>query len=100
MKHKTKPERDAVLKIILSEAVNVEVDRSAAISEFSFKIQNPIYICSFHFHTSKFVIFLPFDNCSEQQASRMDRTFGLRSGHRHSRFGPLLGKISENILRK
>ena len=40
MKLKTKPERDAALKVILAEAVNVEVDRSAAISEFPSKIQN------------------------------------------------------------
>lgn len=81
MKHKTKPERDVALKVILSEAVNTGFDRSAAISEFSFKSRNPIYICSFHFHISKFVVFLPFDNRLEKQASRMDRKFGLRSGH-------------------
>ena len=40
-----------------------------------------IYISSVDFHTSKFVIFLPFHNRSEQQASAMDRTFSLRSGH-------------------
>ena len=42
MKVKTKAERDAALKVILAEAVNVEVDRSAAISEFPSKIKNTI----------------------------------------------------------
>ena len=40
-----------------------------------------IFISSVDFYTSKFVIFLPFHNRSEQQASAMDRTFSLRSGH-------------------
>ena len=59
MKLKSKEERNAALKVILSEAVNMKVYRCAAIRKFTIKVKNiSIRLLFSYFLTSKFVILI------------------------------------------